>query len=208
MTIIEKNCFTDVIYCGLCGNMLKSHVVEKKNTKPVYNFKCGACNAKAITAAKLEKAVIEHISNIPATSYNVAISEREKTLTAALIEELNVRLGAIENRKSKITDDYIVEKLTLNKYRDFNRMLDIESKTIVKKINVLTPAEIKSVIAPKTKDEIITAFNENWSKFNDIEKQQFILKYIRKIIFVNHPKTNDKRCQGKCEIVNIEFNSQ
>jgi len=52
MTIIEKNCFTDVIYCGLCGNMLKSHVVEKKNTKPVYNFKCGACNAKTITAAK------------------------------------------------------------------------------------------------------------------------------------------------------------
>jgi hypothetical protein len=68
----------------------------------------------------------------------------------------------------------------------------------------LTPTA-KNTVEPKTKAEIIAAIKKDWHSFTDIEKRQFLVKFICKIHVVSHP-IKGKR-EGQCEVTEIIFNS-
>jgi site-specific DNA recombinase len=207
----ERNYFIGIAYCGKCGTKMKPHLTTKNGVIKTHGFVCGAqvvgvCKSKSVTAQKIENEVIDYINNIPATIDDTEIekTESEKEKAAAKIAELQERLNVLEERQKQILDTYI-EDNNLRQYRDIKVRLDTESDNIKKEIIQLTPIEIIRNAEPKTKEEIITAFKENWCTFSDVEKRQFLLKHISRIDVINHPIENS--IFGRCEVTDIYFNT-
>ena len=132
--------------------------------------------------------------------------ETEKAAVLARIEELQERLKVIDSKDKSFLDSYIDDKFSLEEYRAAKKMIEGERKIIVAEIEKLTPKEkSKNNIEPKTREEIIQCFKENWCNYSNIEKRQFLLKHINKISVVNHAVENS--IFGRCEIIDIEFNT-
>jgi len=202
---VERNCLLGVVFCGLCGTRMKPHMARK-----THSFVCpakvvGACESKSVTAQKVESCVMEYITNIPLEIPDAQKDEQEKQEKAARIEALRAKITALDAKEKEMLDSYIEDILPLPQYRDVKIQLDGERAKLLAEIERLTPAENHS-IEPKTKEEIVQAFKENWHNFSDVEKRQFLLKHIRRIGVINHPVADS--IFGDCEITEIEFNTQ
>ena len=206
----ENNYFSGIAYCGVCGIRLQSNTAIRKNTKPTIRFICnnksvGVCNSMSATLAKVERAVIEYMSNITDVVPDTTKAEKAKQAAALRVAELQSKIENLENKQIEVLDRYIEEIITVEQYRDIKVRLDTETKCIKTEIEQLTPPET-NIIEPQTRQEIILSFNENWNNFNNTEKRQFLLKHIKKVIVINHPQKGTR--EGKTEILNIEFYSQ
>jgi site-specific DNA recombinase len=203
---IEKNYFLGVVFCGVCGTRMKTHIA--KNTQ---SFVCparvvGACICKNVTAAKVENAVIDYINNIPYVAPDFEKDEQEKEAAAARVIELQNKIAVLDAKDKAFLDSYIADNFSLEEYRDVKKMIGNERKELQAEIDRLTPKDkSKSHVEPKTKEEIIRYFKRNWHNFNNIEKRQFLLKHIGKVKVINHPVKGS--IFGNCEITDIEFNT-
>jgi len=203
---VEKNYFLGVVYCGVCGTRMKPHMA-----RTTHSFVCparvvGACVSKNVTAGKVESGVIDYINSIPYTAPDFEKDEQEKQAAALRVEELQNKLTVLDTKDKAFLDSYIEDNSSLEEYRGVKKMIDKERKEIQAEIDKLTPQEkSKSLIAPKTKEEIIKHFKRNWKNFNNTEKRQFLLKHIRQVKVINHPIEHS--IFGRCEITEIEFNT-
>ena len=207
---VEKNYFSGLLYCSLCGRKMMSHFNYDRKKTLYYNFYCNGqtlkvCTAKKLSAKNVEIAVKEYFNNIPVIEENAEKEERAKKETAARIETLKGKLTAFENKEKETLDLYIEDTVTLAEYRAIKTQLDGERAKILIEIEELTPNK-KITVEPHTRDEIVSSFNKDWNNFTDIQKRQFLLKYIRKITLENKPVKGS--VFGKIEISDIEFNAQ
>jgi len=207
-----KNYFVGVLKCGLCGTRLTTKMIKKKGGHYLCNFRCdkrsvGACTAKMVSVNKIEKAVIDYFNNIPETvidnTKEIEI-ENKKAKTAARIAELQDKISVFDEKEKEVLDSYVVGDFSLNEYRDSKRILDSQKNELLEEIKKLTPTE-KKTESLKSKEEIIQCFKNEWCDFNDIEKRQFLLKYIKSISLINHSVQGT--LEGNCEITDIEFNT-
>jgi len=211
---VERNYFVGVVFCSVCGLKMKPHMSKngsRVKDKTIHSFVCpsrivGACDTKSVTAQKIETGVIDYINNITLTAPDFEKDEQEKQAAALRVEELQNKLTVLDTKDKAFLDSYIEDNSSLEEYRGVKKMIDKERKEIQAEIDKLTPQEkSKSLIAPKTKEEIIQHFKRNWHTFNNIEKRQFLLKHIRQVKVINHPKPNS--IFGVLEITDIEFNT-
>lgn len=211
---IERNYFSGVLYCGVCGAKLKPHVINSRNgRKPHHDFVClnrtlKTCDTKRVTAKKVEAAVIHYINRI---ADKTADSEKEEQTAAAKlaiekrIEELKEKIAILDIKEQEMLDSYITDNATLAEYRGVKMKLDGERDKITVEIEKLTPEKAHPHIGTMTREDIITIFKMEWPNFTDTEKRQFLLKYIRKITLINRPV--ERQRAGNCDIINIEFNA-
>jgi hypothetical protein len=179
--------------------------------RTTHSFVCparvvGACVSKNVRAGKVESGVIDYINSIPYTAPDFEKDEQEKQAAVLRVEELQSKLTVLDTKDKAFLDSYIEDNSSLEEYRGVKKMIDTERKEIQAEIERLTPQEkSKSLIAPKTKEEIIKHFKRNWKNFNNTEKRQFLLKHIRQVKVINHPI--EHRIFGRSEITEIEFNT-
>ena len=209
---VERNYFVGVVYCSVCGLKMKPHMSKNgSRTKDVtiHSFVCpsrivGACDTKSVTAQKIENAVIDYINNMPYVVPDFEKDEQEKEAAAARVIELQNKIAVLDAKDKAFLDSYIADNFSLEEYRDVKKMIGNERKELQAEIDLLTPKEkSKSLIAPKTREEIIRYFKRNWRNFSNIEKRQFLLKHISTIKVINHPIKGS--IFGNCEITDIEF---
>jgi len=206
----EENYLVGFLFCGLCGRKLKSNMDYRENNKVYHTYVCyarvnRACEAKRMTAGNAEKAMIEYIANLPTDENAAAKIEQAKQAAVARIEELKAKLNNLEAKEKEMLDSYIEDNATLAEYRGVKTQLDGEKAKILTEIEALTPSQTISYEEPKTREEIITAFNDGWGSFTNIEKRQFLMKHIRKITLLNQPIKGSN--YGTVEILDIEFNT-
>jgi hypothetical protein len=204
----DKNYFLGVSYCGLCGTRLKSNAVYRDG-KIHGNYVCYSritwgCEAKKMSALKLEAAVIKYFANIADIVIDTEKEEQAKRETAARVEALQERITALDAKEKEMLDSYIADKASFTDYRSVKETLDGERARVRAEIESLTPPEVQTYEGTLSREEIITTFKKKWEGFTDNEKRQFLVKHIRKITVINQ-SVNGNRL-GRCEVTDIQFN--
>ena len=210
----EKNYFSGLLSCGVCGKKMASRINygDKDKTKAYYHFFCygrneKTCNAKKVSAKKVENALIEYFAKLDITpdanfEENAAKAKAE---AAARVEALKERLTVLDAKEKEMLDLYIEDNATLAEYRGVKVKLDAEKNNILAEIGNLSPEEEIINIEPVSKEEIISYFKNNWTRINEIEKRQFLVKHVKTIKVINQPV--EEKVEGVCEITEVVFNA-
>jgi site-specific DNA recombinase len=211
----ENNFFVGFLFCEKCGKRLttRSTVYESKKGKTTcFNYRCetkvvgGDCNTKAVTAGKVEKALIEYFSKYSDTfetdSTAAALLETEKQNTLTQIQNYTDKLKHFDEKEKEVQTYYIGGNIDFESYRSMKNQLDTDREYIKTELDKLTVDD-----TPVTIDsgEIVANFQESWQGLTAIEKRMFLTNYIKKIVISNEPKKGG--CYGDTKIVSIEFNT-
>jgi site-specific DNA recombinase len=213
----EKNYFAGFIYCAKCGARSFSHCNVKKckngNISKTETFYCSrhkmkACDAKSVTAKKVEQVLIEFFFNIEDFTVLDMVELEQKRQqaridTEAQINTLNEKLKKLDGKEREVMSLYIGGEIEFKNYREMKKQLDADRDFI--RIEI---AKLKTTLGEKeepsiSKSDIVTNFRENWINLSDIEKRQFLTKFIKKIILVNEPIEGTNK--GRTVITSVEF---
>jgi len=213
----EQNYFTGFVYCDKCGGRLLSHnsITKNKNGTvcKVYSFYCrrrimNVCDSKGVTAKKIECALLEYFSRVDDFSVLDAVELAEthrqaRQDTEAQINTLNEKIKKLDGKEREVMSLYIDGDIEFKNYREMKKQLDgdrdfIRAEIVKLKIT-LDEKEEPSI----SKADIITNFRENWENLTDLEKRQFLTKFIKKIVLVNEPIEGTK--QGHTVITSVQF---
>jgi len=211
----DDNYFSGFLYCGLCGKKLIAHNrVQYCNKREIRTngFSCfqkaaGVCAAKSLTAKKFERAFIEYIAalDVKPDIEKEKQAEEAKKAMAARIETLREKLTILDAKEKEILDSYIEDNASLVEYRGVKAQLDSERERINAEIAGLTPTEERRRDGATSKEDIISIFRASWSGFTNIEKRQFLVRYIKKIVVINQSIPGSRL--GVYQILEAEFNS-
>jgi site-specific DNA recombinase len=213
----EKNYFAGFVYCAKCNAKFAPHnsVRKTKNGQVRSNhlFICrrramSGCDAKSVTAHKIERTLVEYFSCIEDFSVLDAVEIEQKRQqaridTEAQITALNERLKKLDGKEREIMSFYVDGEIEFSNYRSMKKQLDGDREfiraEIVKLKTTLDEKEEPSI----SKSDIVTNFRENWEHLSDLEKRQFLTKFIKKIVLVNEPIEGTNK--GHTVITAVEF---
>jgi site-specific DNA recombinase len=216
----EKNYLVGFVYCDKCGSSLMSHTYVKKSkngdfVKNVSNvvFYCrkkilGCCDAKSTTTYKVERALMEYFSHIEDfTVLDVVVLEQKRQQARndaeAQIDTLNEKLPKLDNKEREIMGLFVSGELEFDGYRAMKKQLDGDRDFICAELAKLEVAFDEREEPSISRADIVANFRENWENLSDLEKRQFLTKFIKKIVLVNEPiEGTDK---GHTVITNVEF---
>ena len=213
----EHNYFVNFLYCAICGKKYKPQnaVYHTKQGKSIsYAFNCitrhlrGNCNAKRITAGKVEKALIEYFSKYADTftsdNETAALLETEKQNALIQLQNYQEQLKNYNDKEKEIMNLYVKGKIDFDSYRGLKEQLDSDREYIKKEVEKLAVNDDETPIT-LNREEIVTSFQENWQGLTDSEKRLFLTNYIKKITVSNEPIEGSNF--GNTKIVDVEFNS-
>jgi len=214
----EENYFTGFLICAECGCRLYSHNGSSKQkdgtVKFLGNYGCGnvrvgECDASEMSAIKLEKAFIEHIENIAELEVENTIhnyeEEQKKNEKQAVIGEYEEKLKQVETKIRETLDHYVDNVFSIEEYRKVKQRLDNDRKAICDELDNLY-VDIEEVVV-ENKLEIAKTVHENWEKFSNIEKRNFLMQFVEKIVVKNEKVGVSKKAkiQRKVKVFDIVF---
>jgi site-specific DNA recombinase len=214
---VDDNYFSGALFCGICGKRLTTHVgvaYSKGEKLAKFGFQCqgalvGICNAKAISAKKFEKVLIEYFSKLtftPDTEQETTEAEA-KRLTAARIEVLQEKLSMLDEKEKEMLDSYIENTATLAEYRGVKDKLDGERVRITAELErIMPPSERRNIEGAISPEEIAAMFRENWGGYSNAEKRRFVVNHIKKVVIINKPKPGNQK-QGIYNILDVEYHA-
>jgi site-specific DNA recombinase len=213
----EKNYFVGFVYCDKCGEKFSPHnsVRKSKNGQVRSNnlFICrkramGGCDAKSVTAQKIERALMEYFSRVEEFAVLDMVEleqKRQQTQqdTETQINALNEKLKKLDNKEREIMGLYVGGEIEFESYRAMKKQLDGDREFIRSELAKLQATLDEREEASISKSDIVTNFRENWANLTDGEKRQFLTKFIKKIVLVNEPIEGTNK--GYTIIKNVEF---
>ena len=214
----ERNYFVNFLYCDICGDKYLPHEqTMKSNGETVYSFRCrtrfqrGNCNAKAISAKKLEVALVEYFSNYVDTfNSDSAESERLKqeeqnSHRASQIRNFQEKLRYYDEREKQIVSHYANGEIEFEGYMTIKKQISADRAFVSGELANLTADEDESRISVYPL-EVAASFCESWQGLTDSEKRLFLTKFIKKIHARNDPVEGQR--YGKTTVTDVEFNLQ
>jgi len=216
----EKNYFVGFIYCAKCGERLASHshVNKLKNGDIIksaskVSFICRrktvkGCDSKSVTAYKIERALSDYFSRIENFTVSGVVELEQKRQqarqdTEAQINTLNEKLKKLDGKEREIMSLFVDGEIEFGNYRTMKKQLDNDRKFIRAEIAKLEATLDYGEEPSISRADIVTNFRENWENLSDIEKRQFLTKFIKKIVLVNEPIEGTNK--GNTIITNVEF---
>ena len=213
----EKNYFVGLVYCAKCGGRLLPHnsVKKSKNGKvSVSNsfFCCrrkfGICDSKGASVKKIEHAVMEYFSNIDDFAVlDVAELEQrrqqERQDAEAQIAALSEKIKRLDAKEREIMGFFVDGEVEFDNYRAMKKRLDGDRDFICAEIAKLGATLDEGGETSISRADIIANFRENWESLTNIEKRQFLTKFVKKIVLVNEPIEGSNK--GHTVITNVEF---
>ena len=197
--MFDSNYFAGVLYCGVCSSKLS---VYDNAYKCMGRFE-QTCNAKAITTKELEKVFINYFMSIPGAEQSETAAEIKRA-TGALLEALQEKISILEDKRKEILDSYILDKITLTEFQNVQQRINSEKDRINKEMDLLTPTDERRHRENfPSKEDIISIFKSGWYGYTDIDKLQFVERYIKRITAINEQIPGNK--QGIYKILNVEY---
>ena len=193
--------FCGVLYCPECGCKYapKWNYKERNNTGksrqlayPTYrcnnSLKDGGCTAKSISHAKLEIAFlekIEEIGNVRASNIeqpdDTAKPDYSVEMTAIAAE-----IGQIEKKTKEVMGLFMSGSLTFEEYQSMTKVGSERRVELEARLEQLYKSQEFQQVR-HTKAEIVSNVRDNWQALDDEQRQQFIQKFIKKIIVHGEP---------------------
>jgi site-specific DNA recombinase len=212
------NYLAGFVYCGKCGERLKSHIYARKRKGGVTNFskvsficrkqKMNACDAKGVTAQKVERALIDYFSRIgDCTVLDVLALEQKRQQArndaGAQISAFNEKLKKLDGKEREIMSLFVDGEIEFDNYRAMKKQLDGDRDFIRAEFVKLEATLDERGELSISREDIVANFRENWENLSDIEKRQFLTKFIKKIVLVNEPIEGTNK--GHAVITSVEF---
>jgi site-specific DNA recombinase len=190
----DNNYFVGMLICEKCGKKLSTHNQYYKRKDGIMSVHCHyrcessafkACSNHNISHEKLEKAFIKYINIINDfnTIDKIGLEKQEKVKkdNLELIQNYKNKLHKIETREKEAIDLYISAEIDFESYREMKKAIERDKAYInseLKKLDNIEETEERKV----KKEDIIINLRENWAKLNDLEKRQFLVRFVKKII--------------------------
>ena len=212
----EENYFAGFLVCAQCGSKLHPHNIYRRQPDGTLrflgNYGCGntevdACDASEISAIKLEKAFREYIAGIADFEVDNAVQlceqEQEKKKRRELIATYEEKMSQLETKGHEAVDFYVRNVFSVTEYRSVKRRIDDDKQTISAELERLR-VEDEEIVDNKL--EIAKSFHENWGKLSDLEKRQFLMQFVERIVVENKKIGQIKgRIKRNVEILDVAF---
>ncbi len=208
----EENYFSGVLFCSKCGGRLVTHGSYRKNDKGEMigsnSYRCSnyikhSCNASNVSHNRVERAFIDYINNIEDFTVIDEIEiEENKNLNTQKLNALYKQKDVLEHRENEILNLYISGTMDFEHFTEIKNPLEQEKLRILSEIQELENSQIEDEQEQIIKADIIKNIKENWELLTNLEKRQFVVQFIDKII-VDGIKINQRSTAVK--ILDVQF---
>jgi len=166
------------------------------------------CDAKTATVQKIERALVGYFSCIEDFTVldRIELEEKRQQIRQDFEVQINLlseKIKKLDGKEREVMSLYIDGELEFGNYRAMKKQLDGDRDFIRAEIAKLKASFNEDEEPSISKKDIITNFRENWENLNDIEKRQFLTKFVKKIVLVNKPIEGTNK--GHTVITNVEF---
>ena len=213
---LERNYYAGLLTCAKCGTKITPHYsyrMYKGKKHETYSYTCGhrtmkACDAPNMTHKNVEAAFRDFMFS----EYNdftvgdtIELEKREniKRETEAQIKAYRDKLRHIDGKEKEVMSFYLDGNIDFDNYRKMKTQLDADREIIQSELSKIDTAADEGAVTV-THDQIITSFRENWDLLNDVEKRQFLIKFVKRIVIFNERTEGVYR--GKIKIEAVDFN--
>lgn len=210
----EENYYSGVLICDKCGGKFVSRGdYQTKNGEKVWvnGYRCSnyirkTCKASSIYHKNVESAFLAYINQVADFDVEIDIEEKEnqQKQTLEAIEALNKQEQKLSAREKEILDLYINGSLDFDSYIKIKTSIDKEKERILLELERLENIDDEEVRL--NKKDIIKNLKGNWELLTDIEKRQFLVKFVDNIRIVNEVEKG--RRQGATKIIDVTFTNQ
>jgi len=194
----EGNYFCGVLACGCCGGKFTTHNYKNAEGKGKCMYRClkkvtykaeqDVCKSPSISHNKLEAAFIEYIRNyddfvdVEEIEIDNDTAKKECELQE-YIEDCERKLDNLDARKKKITEQYVSEEISFERYKDmlgvFSQKYDVLKQEMDRaRADLPTVKDAPSV----SHEDIISNLLENWEYLKDNEKMMFLQRFIKRVV--------------------------
>ncbi|MCL2056521.1 MAG: recombinase family protein [Oscillospiraceae bacterium] len=209
----DCNYYLGILVCGKCGVKLGSHGRNKilPDGTQVYvgAYRCrdgftGCCNSGDMGHKKVEDAFVNYISSVADFDVDIEIKEADNIKTDAfkLMNDYNKRLSELAAKEKEIMALYVDNEIGFGNYKSMSQKIIKDREFINSELEKVNTNSDEG--QPIKKEDIILSLHENWSLLTDIEKRQFLLRFVNRIV-VTGAKINSTRTNTAI-IEEVEFN--
>jgi len=199
----DENYYLGFLFCPKCGNRIDTHgayhitVDGEKHYRGAY--RCSyknvrGCDFSDMRHSKLESAFIEYVNNIADFDEADEIHQEEqqdrKAKDEQLIHAYSEKLRQLDFREKEILNLYVDGDATFERYRDIKDKIDKEKQEINAEIEKLS--SVDDTMPGFSQEDFVLAFKDNWEHLTDVEKRQFLMKFVKRIN-VSSTKAENKR---------------
>lgn len=213
----EEQYFCGFLVCAKCGGKLVAHndYIRRKNQENVFRggYRCSnylkkTCNAHNMYHTSVEKAFIEYIKNFEEFNVldqvKIKQEEESKQKNLEVIQNLQKELKKFEAKEKEILKLYVNSQVGFHDFNTISCNIKKEKERISQALNDLeTNVESKETERIR-KEDIILNLKENWELLTNIERRQFLLNFVNKIVVINEIEKG--RCAGVTKVLDIQFN--
>ena len=160
----------------------------------------GDINHKKIEAAFLT--YIDRIADLTVTDeIEIEQVETAQQESDELIQTYTDKLLKLVKRHRKIMDSYCDGDIDFESYRHMKNKLDNDKALINAELAKLdNESDLEETI---NHAGVFTSIRENWELLTDLEKRQFLMKFVEQIVIEKMKSKNVKQAQSR--VVDIEF---
>ncbi|MCL2404281.1 MAG: recombinase family protein [Defluviitaleaceae bacterium] len=188
--------FCGVLYCSICGykfttkwNYRKDEHAEdgrKSAANPSYycsGIKPKGCTAGAISHKKVERVFEQYISNIQDLAFLGSMDEEnpQPYIATAPTAAIAAEIKEIEEKTEEVMRLFISNTIDLTTYQGMVKLSN-KRRSELEARQVLTQSAQKKKEAIFTPSGIKANFRKNWTTLDNDQRQQFIQRYVKKII--------------------------
>lgn len=193
--------FCGVLYCTVCGCKLASkwnyrerHSTGKTRKLAYPTYRCnnaiknGGCTSRSMSHAKLEQAFLAHIERVGEVSADKLDehSDTTKPNHSAELTTITSEIALIDKRTKEAMGLYMSGSLDFDEYQNMTTVGNERRKELETRLE-----QLQRVLQTRTvffnKSEIAANVRANWQVMDDTERQQFIQKFVYKIMAHSEP---------------------
>jgi site-specific DNA recombinase len=185
--------FAGVLYCPECGCKYSpkwNYRTRHGNGEPAYpTYRCHnslkdmGCKAKSMSHAKLEQAFLAYMAQIDDLLTD-GIEPPNDTATpdnSVEMAAITAEVGKIDKKTKEIMTLFMSGNLMFEEYQSMAKIGNERRKELMARLEQLEHVE-QSKLVRFNKAEIVANFRENWIALDNNQRQQFIQKFIKKIV--------------------------
>lgn len=209
----EDSYYSGILFCAKCGGKMTSHGNYRKdkngNIDVGRDYRCSnyikkTCSASNVSHKKVEQAFRDYINNIEDLSIpdeiKIAEQQERQRQNADLLNGLYKQEKALEHKEKEIVKFYVSGSMELGDYMEIKKTIEKEKINMMSKIQELETEGIEAEEQNLREEDIIKNLRENWDLLTNLEKRQFLVNFVDKII-INGEKINSRNTQVKIQEV-------
>lgn len=200
----EDSYYSGILFCAKCGGKMTSHGNYRKdkngNIDVGRDYRCSnyikkTCSASNVSHKKVEQAFRDYINNIEDLSIpdeiKIAEQQERQRQNADLLNGLYKQEKALEHKEKEIVKFYVSGSMELGDYMEIKKTIEKEKVNMMSKIQELETEGIEAEEQNLRKEDIIKNLRENWDLLTNLERRQFLVNFVDKII-VSGKKVNSR----------------